>query len=374
MAEKKRYIFVDLLRGLALLVMIEVHVFNAFLDPSIKAQSWFSVLNYINGLVAPSFLFVSGFAFILSTNSNERIKLFSPAVTKRLSRIGLIFLVGYSLHLPRYSFTQMMKISEAEMITFYNVDVLQCIATGLLLLLLMKVVTSNEKHFNSVLLGSTIAVIGLAPFAWQYDFTNVFPVWLANYFNQKNGSLFPLFPWLGFMFTGAIAAKYFLTLKDDAEQKRFISRLTITGITLVIITHLVLTELTPLEIRSIRPNPFFFLQRLGYVFLLLVLCWHYDQKRKITKSFILDFSRESLIVYWFHLTVLFAVIFGGKSLTMIVNHSYNVIEAIIATIILVILMIIAAKIWGGVKSKYRKASKIISIVIITSAVIVFFIR
>lgn len=374
MAEKKRYIFVDLLRGLALLVMIEVHVFNAFLDPSIKAQSWFSVLNYINGLVAPSFLFVSGFAFILSTNTNERIKLFSPAVSKRLTRIGLIFLVGYSLHLPRYSFSQMMKVSEAEILTFYNVDVLQCIATGLLLLLLMKVVTSNEKQFNSVLLASTIAVIGLAPFAWQYDFTNVFPVWFANYFNQKNGSLFPLFPWLGFMFTGAIAAKYFLTLKDDAEQKRFISRITLTGIILVVITHLVLTELTPIEIRSIRPNPFFFLQRLGYVFILLVLCWHFDQKRKITKSFILDFSRESLIVYWFHLTVLFAVIFGGKSLTMIVDHSYNVTEAIIATIILILLMIIAAKTWGRIKSKYRKASKIITIVIITSAVIVFFLR
>jgi hypothetical protein len=267
-----------------------------------------------------------------------------------------------------------MKISQAEMFTFYNVDVLQCIASGLLLLLMMKLITSNEKQFNSVLLGSTIAVIGLAPFAWQFDFTNILPVWIANYFNQKNGSLFPLFPWLGFMFTGAIAAKYFLTLKDDAKQKKFISKLTVTGITLVVIAHLVLSELTPIEIRSIRPNPFFFMQRLGYVLLLLVSCWHYDQRRKITKSFILDFSRESLIVYWFHLTLLFAVIFGGKSLTMIVNNSYNIAEVIIATIILVILMIVAAKTWGGVKLKYRQASKIISIVIIASAMIVFFIR
>lgn len=60
----------DLLRGLVIIIMIEVHVFNAFLLPELRQTGWFSVLNFINGLVAPSFLFVSGFAFQVSSGGN----------------------------------------------------------------------------------------------------------------------------------------------------------------------------------------------------------------------------------------------------------------------------------------------------------------
>lgn len=370
MAEKKRFIFVDLLRGLALLVMIEVHVFNAFLNPVFKAQPWFSVLTYINGLVAPSFLFVSGFAFILSTNlSSEKLKIFSPAVIKRLLRIALIFLVGYSLHLPIFSLSKMLKLPEAEMLQFYNVDVLQCIAAGLMMLLLMKLFTSNEKIFNVILFSGTLIFIFLSPLAWQHDFSNNIPKWLANYFNPKYGSLFPLFPWLGFMFSGAIAAIFFLRQKENTEQKKFITYLTIIGLIFVIITHLLLTELTPVEIRSIRPNPFFFLQRLGYVLLLLVICWHVDSKRNIKKSFILDFSRESLLVYWLHLTI----IFGGKNLVTILNQSFGVWENIAATGILVLIMVITAKLWGWFKKNYKKSAKIITITVISTVVFLFMI-
>ena len=66
MAQKKRALFIDLLRGLVLLIMIEVHVFNSMLMLEIKEMSWYSYLNFINGLVAPSFLFVSGLVFVLS--------------------------------------------------------------------------------------------------------------------------------------------------------------------------------------------------------------------------------------------------------------------------------------------------------------------
>lgn len=66
MGTKNRAQFIDMLKGLALLVMIEVHVVNVFLSPSIKAQSWFEILTFINGLVAPAFTFTSGMVFVLS--------------------------------------------------------------------------------------------------------------------------------------------------------------------------------------------------------------------------------------------------------------------------------------------------------------------
>ena len=69
MNEKVRYTFIDLLRGWAIILMIEPHVFNTFLLPELKQTGWFGVLNFINGLIAPAFLFVSGFAFQVSSGS-----------------------------------------------------------------------------------------------------------------------------------------------------------------------------------------------------------------------------------------------------------------------------------------------------------------
>ena len=130
--EKARYLFVDLLRGWALLVMIEVHVFNVLLLPELKAASWFNVLNFINGLVAPSFLFISGFAFAISSRGKTvELRKFNYSFWKKLGRILLIILAGYSLHLPILSLRRLMHFySKETLISFYSVDILQCIGVG----------------------------------------------------------------------------------------------------------------------------------------------------------------------------------------------------------------------------------------------------
>ncbi|MBK7500524.1 MAG: DUF1624 domain-containing protein [Ignavibacteriales bacterium] len=89
MKEKVRYVSADLLRGLVIIIMIEVHVFNAFLFPELRQSGWFSVLNFINGLVAPSFLFVSGFAFQVSSGGKlDEMRKLSKAFWKRLQEFS----------------------------------------------------------------------------------------------------------------------------------------------------------------------------------------------------------------------------------------------------------------------------------------------
>jgi len=59
----RRCDWIDQLRGWAVLVMIEVHCTNLWLELRLRPE-W---LNYINGLVAPSFLMAAGFSLVLST-------------------------------------------------------------------------------------------------------------------------------------------------------------------------------------------------------------------------------------------------------------------------------------------------------------------
>ena len=110
--EKVRFTFIDLLRGWAIIIMIEVHVFNAFLLPELKQTGWFDILTFVNGLVAPAFLFVSGFAFQVSSGSKlDDMRKFKSSFWKKLLRYFSIILIGYALHLPFYSLSKVLNKS-----------------------------------------------------------------------------------------------------------------------------------------------------------------------------------------------------------------------------------------------------------------------
>ena len=371
-----RFIYIDLLRGWALIIMIEVHIFNAFLLPPLRETGWFQILNFINGLVAPAFLFVSGFAFIISTERRiDELRKFGGYFWNKLSRIGLIFLAGYSLHLPLYSFSKIIKAPTHDyLVTWFNVDILQCIASGLLLLLLLRIAIKNEKWFYSLLMGLAILISIFSPLVWSIDFSRYIPLFFADYFNPHNGSYFPLFPWLFFLFSGAIFSRYYITSRIKDNENDFISKIFIYSLIPVFLVHLLFSDLLNSPLFTIRPNPLFLYQRLGYVLLLSAFFWFYASKRQTKNSFVLDVSRESLLIYWLHLEVIYSKIWNGKSLAEIINGGFSVIESLGSTLALLILMIIVGNLWGAFKKKYPAYTRPIVSLIIFLAVIIFFFR
>jgi uncharacterized membrane protein len=357
--EKTRYKFIDYLRGWALLVMIEVHVFNSMLIPAIKTEGWFYVLNFINGLVAPSFLFISGYAFYISSDRKlDELRKYRSAFWRKIGRIVVILLAGYSLHFPfRSIFVLRQNIFYLHWGQYVIVDILQCIAIGLLFLFVLRLIIKSTKLYDIIIFVSGLAVVILSPFVNHIDFSRNIPLFFADYINNVNGSLFPLFPWLGFMFLGATACKFFLDAKRNGTEKKYINSLAAIGIILLLVGHLFPLDFIAPGIRYINPNPLFFFLRLGYVFLLLVICWYYEQVAKPGKSFILDVSRESLLIYWLHLVLIYGMFWEGKSLYSAIDHGFNVIDCILMTIVLSILMIIVAKIWGKLKTKIKVFQK-----------------
>lgn len=313
--------FADWLRAWALLVMIETHVFNAFLAAQLRDSQWFRHLNFLNGLVAPSFLFVSGFVFLLSR------KPFSKQVT----RIGMVWLIGYALHLPRFDL----------------VDILHCIAFTWLFLLVSLVVVRNAGLRIAVWTACTLAVIGLAPLVWSLDFRATLPVPVAAYLNDKTQSLFPLFPWSGFMLAGAICASLFLAARGKGKEKQFMTGLAAAGTVMVVLSRL----LPPLGFptTSWQADPRIFLLRLGIVLLVLAACWVYGLYRAPRKSLLLDVSRESLFVYVVHLLVIYGAFWMGSSLADIVGKTQGPLSCALSSLALAAVMMGTARGWGAVK-------------------------
>jgi len=352
--EKVRYTFIDLLRGWAILIMIEVHVFNAFLQPTLKQAGWFDVLTFINGLVAPAFLFVSGFAFAVSLGSRlDEMRKLDFSFWKKLWRYISIILIGYVLHLPFITLSKILNHATPEQLQqFFAVDVLQCIGVGLLVLFALRLIIRSDKIYHYVLIGLTIFVMILSPVFRRTDFTNYFHPVIANYFNNLNGSLFPVFPWINFILAGAIFAKYFLDAVGKENEQKFINAAAITGLIILFSGHFYFSGLFSDYLTSIVPHPIFFTERLGYILVFAALCWYFNKWRNKKSSFVLDASRESLLIYWLHLMVIYSMIWEGNSLENIIGQTLNVLECIVVTLVLMVLMILAAKVWGWTKRKY----------------------
>ncbi len=373
--KKVRFLFVDLLRGWALLLMFEAHIVNAMLQPALKETGWFGILNFLNGLIAPSFLFISGFVFVLSTQQ-KKDKLREPgyALGKKLARIALIFLAGYSIHLPILSLRRLMNYySRSVVLSSFNVDILQCIAAGLLFIFIARLLIKSDKSYNIFLMASLILILFLSPFVWQVDFSKFMVIPLADYFNAMYGSLFPLFPWMGFLLAGAVTCNYYLNARENNYEKKFIIIIIMAGAILAAAGKVLLADVFNLSLKLVEPHPVFFFERLGWVLILLGALWYYAGWRQTKKSFVLDVGRESLLVYWLHLEVIYRQFWNEHSIASIFRGKFNLLECFIAAVFLSLMMIGVAKIWGGFKKKHKQLAANITLGLVTLCIIIFLI-
>lgn len=375
---KNRLVFVDLLRGWATIVMIEVHVFNAFVFGAVKGQGWFQTLNFVNGLVAPTFLFVAGFVFVVASDRKlDDFRTYGKAFWKQLSRIGLVWVIGYGLHLPFFSlYRTLFDSTPDQLLQFYQSDILHCIAIGMLTVFIGRIVIHSDEWYQRflILVGSFFVLA--APVIWDVNYSGVIPTYLASYLNGQQGSMFPLFPWLGFLMFGGVAAFVHKKARLADKESTYFQRLLIVGVGLIVVGSLLvdLPARIPTLSTAIRANPLFFASRLGYIFVLLAVCYYYGEWRKTERSFVLDVSRESLLVYTAHLLVIYGRFWNDQSPAAIYGGTFSIVECIGGTIGLILIMVAAAKVWGWTKKRTFPWARYISYAAGVTTLIVFIIR
>ncbi|MEK6757190.1 MAG: heparan-alpha-glucosaminide N-acetyltransferase domain-containing protein [Bacteroidota bacterium] len=375
---KSRLVFIDLLRGWATIVMIEVHIFNAFIIPAFKETGWFRVLNYINGLVAPSFLFVAGFVFVIASQRKlEEFRTFGKAFWRQLARIGLIWAIGYALHIPFFSFSRTITATtDLDWLKFYQADILHCIAVGLLAVFLGRIVIKRDVVYQWYLIIIGSAVVLVTPLIWEIDFVPRVPAVIAAYLNGQHYSQFPVFPWLGFLMFGAVTAIAYTRWRASEKEIDFLRTVGILSGVLIVAGSL-LIEL-PVRLAGVSTatgaNPLFFASRLGIVLILMLICWYYVEKRKTERSFVVAVSRESLLVYTAHLLFIYGQFWDDKSLTNLYGGTFGIGQCVMAALGLILLMITSAKLWGWLKQRSLPAARIASYATALIVILVFFIK
>lgn len=377
MAPSKRLAFIDLLRGWAVIVMIETHVVNATIIPEIRDTGLFSLLNFINGLVAPSFLFASGMAYAVTTRRKIGSYLsFGFPLAQQVGRLLLVLAIGYGLHLPRFQLQKMMnEVQPREWLVFFQSDVLQCIAVSLLVLQLLLLTLRTERRLYRATAVLAAGMLFATPLMWGIDFLTVLPAPVAAYMNGLHFSLFPLFPWAVFLFAGAIAGYLFAEARgaageEGAEQftlvavRRFL--MAGAGLLLISIPLMALAWVYP-TYDYWRYSPSFVLLRIGIVLFLCALMYWYEQRKGVSAaSPVTLIGRESLLVYSVHLLFIYGK-FSGYSYHTWVNHTFGYGETFLWTLILLGTMYALAWGWDRLKRQgevWRRGTQLALVVML----------
>ena len=349
---QERYLFVDLLRGWAVFVMIETHIVNAVLLQPLKDQAPFKALSFVNGLVAPSFLFCAGFAFAISlTRRWTQFMRLERQFWRFIVRMLFILVVAYSLHLPFFSLARMGTIADDRLwVSFFQVDILQVIAVTLIFLLLLATVVRNQVAFQICAGAFALALIFTSPVVRAMDLSAL-PMWLRPYFSLQFKSQFPLFPWAAFLICGTLLGYRFVDAAEKGRGEgciRWFGILAAAGIIASLAIEALPFAIYP-NLSFWNASPEFFFVRLGCVVLALAGLRYQERRGRTRKSSLIAlFGQESLLVYVVHLLIVYGYTYDFSFVRMF-GPTLNYLQALGLFAALTVAMYAMAFVWHRLK-------------------------
>lgn len=230
----KRCDWIDQIRGWAVIVMIEVHVVNVYLQAGLRPD-W---LNYLNGLVAPSFTLAAGYSLVISTfRTDNTLRPFWPHTARRM---GFVLLCAYALHAPGITFADWTVLGTMQKgRELFKVDVLQCIVFSLLVLQFLARLVRNPRVFTALALAVAVFVPLVSPSLWATGVADGLWLPIRGLFNGNVDrgvqALFPLFPWLAFPAFGAFLGGLYrhYRVEDNEGRARWSEGRFLAGLALV---------------------------------------------------------------------------------------------------------------------------------------------
>lgn len=333
--QSARLAWIDLLRGLAVVGMIETHVINAVLDARYDEAVWLGKLMSWDGLIAPLFLFIAGYAQGLAIQKAHAAGR-DVLNASRIRRLALIFAIAYAIHLPWGLWIKGDFGPETWRILF-QADILQCMAVSLFTI----AVVGHVAGCRHLLLTGALAglAIFLAPAAMHWH-SGVGAI--DAYLNRNSGSLFPLFPWFGFAACGCLASHW---ASDSTTRKA--AWLALGGIGILISPYI---SPTP----WFSQHPSFFFERLGWLLIFCVIAQ--GVASRFSPRWLMLASRESLLLYVLHLQFIYALPLNGKPLNLWLGRTQSLLNTALIFIAVLAMSMLGA--WLNEKRKLRRVGNL----------------
>jgi uncharacterized membrane protein len=322
-----RLAFIDWVRGLAAVIMLQGHTFNSFTRTDLRGQGPYMLSQFVGGLPPAIFLFLTGITFAFLMDSQDRQNASSGRkIWAAVKRSRYLFLIAFLFRIQLYVF----GYPTSPFNELARVDILNCMGLAMLIFAPMAVFTTRERIRLCTILG--VLVAGLAPVMTQIN-TGAIP-WVVRAYLFPDYNYFGFFPWASFLAFGMVVGSILRVVKAEDMQRTMLWMMAV-GIAVAAFAH----QLSNLPY-SIYPKVDFWLDspgliaiKLGMVLCLMAIAYLWVNLASAQRwSLFRQLGTTSLLVYWVHVELVYGRWFG------IWKEALSVPQVVVYTVLLIALM------------------------------------
>ncbi len=344
-----RYPFLDWMRGLAVLIMIQCHTFNSFARPDLRQGGPYVLSQFVGGMAAPLFLFMAGMTFGFGMESLERRE---PSARRRfyaaLKRAGYILAIAFAFRLSNW----VASLPRPDWQEIFKVDILNSMA--LAMFAFAPVGALGAKNRVRAALAGGLLVAALAPIIGNLNWSGAPDIVQQYLAPGETRGRFPFFPYAAYIGFG-LAAGAIVKRSEPARLDRLMQWCAIAGFALIFTAHYFAT--IPFTIYSAvdfwRNSPSLIFIRVGISLAMLATAYLWTEYGAAARwSWMQALGKTSLLVYWVHIMLVYGNIMKRFKRTM------SIPETALAVCIVCALMVglAAARLWWKARRPVTRVS------------------
>ena len=287
--------YIDWLRGVAVLAMIEWHVLDSWTIRDDRDTAAWTTLQTFGGYAAPLFLFLAGLAAPLAIDARQqRGADLRDAAWSVQKRGWQIFGIAHLFRLQSFLINP-----QAQWTAIFLPDILNILGLGLAATAWLsgRALRSKPAIGALWLIVPALLVLWLTPMSQQWQWPALMHLRLETYIRPVQGiSGFSLFPWVAYVPMGALIGLLLVHAKDEARERRVLISAAGAGLAAIGISSLI-------DVGHV-------IFRTGLMTIALAASrWLVSvQPARLTAPLLL-FGQTSLFVYWLHVELAY----GGWS-------------------------------------------------------------
>ena len=301
-AAVSRLLYIDWLRGIAVLFMVLWHSIDAWTLQTGR-ESWaFTVIIFAAGWAAPLFLLLAGVSVSLAGGSRVARGRSRKEASWELQKRGWqIFLLAHV-----FRFQSFLLNPNGSWNSILKPDILNILGLGLVASAFCWRRAESARAARLWLIGPAVLVLALTPLSREWWWPTLLHVRFEAYIRPVgNFGVFSIFPAVAYVLVGAYVG--WLVSEYRGAESWLHRRLAAAAVALIVIGGS-LSAIGAFEVPSPIDSAPFFAWRTGAMILAFTMSWALVGNRPATSwSPLVTFGQTSLFVYWIHVEICYGV-------------------------------------------------------------------
>jgi uncharacterized membrane protein len=339
---------VDWLRGLAVILMIQTHLYDAWCSAAAKTTEAYAWTRYLGGLPSRMFLLLVGVSMAIRFESQMARQVSYRTMARTAARRGLeILVLAYLFRIQEY----ILGGWGDNWRDIYRVDILNCIGASMIVSAFIAAPRKGRPQIW-LSLAAAGAFIALGPIIGPAHFPSYLPRPITSYLGgERPMAWFPLFPWAAWVLVGVVIGHYWV--RQSVTARRQAIAFVVTGAVGLVMMYVVTTVRRhypriihyPSDmVAQMGPGTFF--NRLGWMgpaaLAGYLVCRFVGRGRF---SPMRQLGQTSLLVYWVHVELVYGYTFAR------IHHRLSMAWATVGMVLMTAAMLgvslLRTKYWRG---------------------------